>query len=109
MMDERAISLHRVMISQAGQNQRLTEIFFCAGPRTALQEMESFLSLANAAGSLQVDDPARGAEHFFCLLKGIRHLRVLVGLSAVPTDAERDEHVNEVVRLFMRAFAAPVP
>lgn len=105
MMDERALSLHRVMISQAGQNRRLTEIFFAAGPRSALQEMESFLRQADAKGSVRVSDPARAAEHFFCLLKGVRHMRVLVGLAAVPTKAEREEHVSEVVQVFLRAFA----
>lgn len=105
MMDERAISLHRVMISQAGQNQRLTEIFFSAGPRTALREMESFLARADAHG-LHVPDPGRAAEHFFCLLKGVRHMRVLVGLCAVPTTAERDAHVREIVDVFLRAFAS---
>jgi TetR/AcrR family transcriptional repressor of mexJK operon len=107
MMDERAISLHRVMIGQAGQNRRLTEIFYGAGPRSALLEMESFLRQADAAGSLQVADPPRAAEHFFCLLKGVRHMRVLVGLCEVPGAAERDEHVAEVVRVFVRAFAQP--
>jgi TetR/AcrR family transcriptional regulator, mexJK operon transcriptional repressor len=105
MFDERAISLHRVMIGQAGQNRRLTEIFFSAGPRTALMEMESFLRLANAAGRLRIADPVRASEHFFCLLKGLRHMRVLVGLCDVPTSAERDEHVRDVVQVFLRAFA----
>jgi len=105
MMDERAISLHRVMISQAGQNPRLTEVFFGAGPRATLQEMESFLRQAEAAGSLRVADPARAAEHFLCLLKGVRHLRVLVGLCDAPSHAERDEHVHDVVQVFLRAFA----
>jgi TetR/AcrR family transcriptional repressor of mexJK operon len=105
MMDERAISLHRVMISQAGQNPRLTEVFFAAGPQATLSEMESFLGQAGAAGSLHIANPARAAEHFLCLLKGVRHLRVLVGLCPVPTDAERDEHVKDVVRVFLRAFA----
>lgn len=109
VMDERAISLHRVMISQAGQNRRLTEIFFRGGADTALREMESFLRQADANGSLRVVDPARAAEHFFCLLKGVRHLRVLVGLCEVPTSTERDEHSSDVVRLFLRAFAPEPP
>ena len=109
MMDERAISLHRVMVSQAGQSPRLTEIFFSAGPRTALTEMETFLRLANAEGSLRVPDPTRGAEHFFCLLKGVRHMRVLVGLCPVPDAGEREAHVDDVVAVFMRAFAAGEP
>jgi TetR/AcrR family transcriptional repressor of mexJK operon len=107
MMDERAISLHRVMVGQAGQNRRLTEIFYGAGPRSALQEMESFLRQADAAGGLQVADPPRAAEHFFCLLKGVRHMRVLVGLCEVPGPDERDAHVRDVVEVFLRAFARP--
>ena len=105
MMDERAISLHRVMISQAGQDRRLTEIFFSAGPSTALREMESFLAQADGHG-LQVADPSRAAEHFFCLLKGVRHMRVLVGLCGVPSAAERDTHVADIVDVFMRAYSS---
>ena len=105
MMDERAVSLHRVMISQAGQDQRLTEIFFSAGPRAILLEMESFLHEAGQSGYLRVADPARASEHFICLLKGLVHMRVLVGLSAPPTSEQRDAHVREVVGVFLRAFA----
>jgi TetR/AcrR family transcriptional repressor of mexJK operon len=105
MMDERAISLHRVMISQAGQNPRLTEIFFGAGPRAILLEMESFLHQAGHSGYLRVADPARASEHFLCLLKGLVHVRVLVGLSPPPTREQRDAHVREVIQIFLRAFA----
>ena len=105
MMDERAVSLHRVMISQAGQDRRLTEVFFGAGPRAILLEMESFLHEASHSGYLRVADPARASEHFFCLLKGLGHVRVLVGLSDPPTSDQRDAHVREVVGVFLRAFA----
>ena len=109
LMDERAVSLHRVMVSQAGQDRRLTEIFFDVGPRRTLLEMETFLRQADAAGSLRVPDPGRAAEHFFCLLKGLRHMRVLVGLCDVPTASERDAHVADVVQVFGRAFAPADP
>ena len=109
MMDERAVFLHRMMIGQAGQNPRLTGIFFDAGPRTALLEMDSFLRQADATGSLRIANPAHAAEHFFCLLKGLRHLRVLVGLSEAPNTAEREAHCDEVVQLFLRAYAPGKP
>src|SRR4249919_4240139 len=103
-MDERAVTLHRMMVAQAGQNSRLAEIFFAAGPRRTLQDMEAFLRQANASGSLQVPRPDRAAEHFFCLVKGIRHMRVLVGLCPIPDSAERNAHIAEVVELFVRAY-----
>jgi TetR/AcrR family transcriptional repressor of mexJK operon len=105
MMDERALALHRIMVSQAGQDRRLAEIFFSAGPRAALQEMESFLQAADAEGGLSVESPSRAAEHFFSLLKGVRHMRVLVGLCPPPPPAEREAHVSEIVQLFLRAHA----
>jgi TetR/AcrR family transcriptional repressor of mexJK operon len=108
IMDERAVTLHRIMVAQAGQNGRLTEMFFTAGPRRTLQDMENFLRQAHASGSLQVPHPDRAAEHFFCLVKGVRHMRVLVGLCPAPTVAERKAHIDEVVALFLRAYR-PLP
>lgn len=105
MLDERSVSLHRVMVAQAGQGSRLADIFFATGPNVALQEMETFLRKAHAAGNLRVDAPAHAAGHFFCLLKGVRHMRILVGLCALPDDAERDAHVADVVGLFLRAYS----
>ncbi len=105
VLDERAVTLHRVMVAQAGQNPRLTEIFFGAGPRHTLLEMETFLTAADESGALHVSDPARAAEHFFCLLKGLRHMRILVGLSPLPGPDERRSHARDVIELFLRAYA----
>ena len=60
---------------------------------------------AQAAGTLQVPEPGQAAGHFFCLLKGVRHMRVLVGLDPPPDARERDAHVADVVALFARAYA----
>ena len=109
VMDERAVTLHRMMISQAGQDPRLTELFFAAGPRRTLDAMEAFLRHADQAGQLRVPSPAHAAEHFFCLLKGIRHLRVLVGLCPLPSPDERRAQADEVVDLFLRAYSAGAP
>jgi len=105
IMDERAVILHRMMVAQAGQDSRLTEIFFAAGPRRTLQDMERFLRQAHDNGSLHVPQPDHAAEHFFCLVKGIRHMHVLIGLCPVPTADERTAHIAEVVDLFVRAYA----
>jgi TetR/AcrR family transcriptional repressor of mexJK operon len=66
--------------------------------------MEQFLHQAHATGSLHVPHPDRAAEHFFCLVKGIRHMHVLIGLCPSPTAQERTAHIDEVVDLFVRAY-----
>lgn len=102
-----ALQLHRVMVAQG--NPRLAQLFYAAGPRRSLAALEHLLRHADAAGVLRVPDPPRSAEHFLCLLKGLHHMRMLIGCDGQalpPPEAER--HLRSVVELFVRAHA-PAP
>ena len=104
-MDECAIQLFRIMGAQAGQNTKLAEIFFSVGPRRTLKDMEMFLSQRCDSGDLDIPNPSKAAEHFFVMLKGVRHMRVMVGVAPLPTTEERLAHAEEVVTVFIRAYA----
>jgi len=104
-MDECAIQLFRIMAAQAAQNTKLAEIFFQAGPRRTLKDMEMFLSQRCESGDLDIPNPSKAAEHFFVMLKGVRHMRALVGVAALPDAEERLAHAEEVVNVFIRAYA----
>jgi TetR/AcrR family transcriptional regulator, mexJK operon transcriptional repressor len=104
-MDECAIQLFRIMAAQADQNTRLAEIFFTVGPRRTLKDMEMFLSQRCDSGDLDIANPGKAAEHFFVLLKGVRHMRVMVGVAPLPNADERLAHAEEVVNVFIRAYA----
>jgi len=99
-----SIALNRMMVSSSGQANHLAELFFEAGPRRTLAGFEGFLREAIAAGELEIKEPSRAAGHFFVLLKGLSHMRQLVGCAA-PMDAKESEaHVKSVVDLFLRAY-----
>lgn len=104
VMDDKAISLHRMMIAQTSIDIEHSELFFKAGPERMLSEMQTLLIKANDSGRLEIDHPNQAAQHFFCLLKGLSHMRVLMGLSKPPSKTAREKHVKEVVALFIRAF-----
>lgn len=106
IMDEKSITLHRMIINQSGIDIEHAELFFKAGPERMLNEMQALLALADSSGSLRIEQPKQAAEHFFCLLKGLSHMRVLMGLSKPPDKADRDNHIADVVALFMRAYSA---
>ena len=108
-MDECAIQLFRIMAAQAGQNTRLAEIFFEVGPRRTLRDMEMFLSQRCEAGDLSIDRPNKAAEHFFVMLKGVRHMRAMVGVAPLPDANERQAHAEEVVNVFIRAYGKRNP
>ncbi|HWS40971.1 MAG TPA: TetR/AcrR family transcriptional regulator [Arenimonas sp.] len=104
IMDDKAISLHRMMIAQSSIDIEHSELFFKAGPERMLSEMQALLVKADKSGQLKIDQPKHAAQHFFCLLKGLSHMRVLMGLSKPPSKIAREKHVEEVVDIFMRAF-----
>ena len=100
-----SLSLHRMMIANAGQDAHLAELFFDAGPRKTLSDFERFLHQAVAAKQLDIPDPARAAQHFFCLLKGIGHLKLLCGCAKPVPKKEVAAHIDSVVDMFLRAYA----
>ena len=103
-----SIELHRVMVAQANVNTKLSQMFLDAGPQLVMREMEGLLRLANQKQQLQIDDPAKAAEYFFCLIKGNNNFRLLIGCSAEQNDPEAIEtHIQDVVALFMRAYRCP--
>ena len=100
-----SIGLHRAMVTMATQNPALSRMFYDAGPRLLLHDLEHLLGQAHAHGLLQVPEPARAAEHFCSLLKGGVHFRLLIGYEDALDAAEAHRHVEDVVTLFMRAYA----
>ena len=61
--------------------------------------------LARGAGyQLKIDDVARAATQFFCLLKGELHALMMCGLHGQPTRTQVDEHINTSVDFFLRAY-----
>lgn len=101
-----SIGLHRVMVAMATQNPALSRMFFDAGPQRLLHDLEQLFTQANQRGMLDTDQPQRAAEHFCSLIKGAVHFRLLIGYSDRPGAREADEHVQDCITLFMRAYGA---
>ena len=101
---DESVNLHRLMISLGSQDPKLSLIFFEAGPERMLNGMERLLSRIDQTGVLRIEKPRNAAGHFFCLLKGAGNFRLLYGCGDPLTGEAAEEHVQEVVGLFMRAY-----
>ncbi|AZC29157.1 TetR/AcrR family transcriptional regulator [Pseudomonas chlororaphis] len=101
---EESLNLHRLILALGSQDPKLSQIFFEAGPQRMLQGMERLLVRIDQCGALSIDKPRNAAEHFFCLLKGAANFRLLFGCGEPLSDKAAEEHVREVVGLFMRAY-----
>ncbi|MGY1445960.1 TetR/AcrR family transcriptional regulator [Pseudomonas chlororaphis] len=103
---EESLNLHRLIMALGSQDPKLSQIFFEAGPQRMVQGMERLLTRVDQSGALRIDKPRNAAEHFFCLLKGAANFRLLYGCGEPLSDEAAEEHVREVVGLFMRAYRA---
>lgn len=104
---DEAVAMYRMMAGQAaggGGESKLAQLFFEAGPRRTLDEFECLLRRAHASGALEVPEPIVAAEHFFCLIKGLCHMRVLIGCCEVPGEAETRAHVERAVDFFLKGY-----
>ncbi len=106
VMSPEALNLYRMMAAQAGSGSKLGRLFFEAGPEKNLERFSVLLRHAHAAQELKVPDARRAAGHFFCLLQGVPHLRVIVGESKSIPPRELNAHVDDVVEVFLRAYRA---
>lgn len=100
---EDSIRLMRLLCAVAPREPEMAELFFEAGPRRTLGQMECLLQRAVELELLRLEDPAAAAEHFFSMLMGCRNTQVLIGCSEPPTEAEIRERVDKVVRFFLGA------
>lgn len=99
-----SIDLHRLMITLGTQGSSLSQVFFEAGPHRILQEMERFLTKLNGTHGLHFESPASAAGHFLSLIKGVCNFRLLIGTGDTPDEQTGEQHVREVVALFMKAY-----
>ncbi|MHC6227015.1 TetR/AcrR family transcriptional regulator [Pseudomonas sp. X10] len=101
---DEAVKLSRLIIALGNQDPGFGQYFYEAGPKRVLGEMEELLRSVDQRGLLHIDNPARAAEHFFCLVKGAPDYRLLLGCAEALQGEEAEAHVKEVVALFLRAY-----
>ncbi|AGL82968.1 MULTISPECIES: TetR/AcrR family transcriptional regulator [Pseudomonas] len=101
---DESVNLHRLIMTLGSQDPKLSQIFIEAGPERVLLGMERLLAKINQLGTLRIDKPRNAAEHFFCMLKGGANFRLLYGCGEPLRGAAAEEHVQEVVALFIRAY-----
>lgn len=100
-----SIALHRMLLSDRDNAERLGALFWEAGPARIQAGVEAFLREAVQRGELQLDDVSEAAGQLLCLLEGdIISQHLLGGVHCGP-ELTPVEHVDSALRFFLRAYA----
>ncbi|MEM6453300.1 MAG: TetR/AcrR family transcriptional regulator [Cyanobacteria bacterium P01_D01_bin.105] len=99
-----SIDLERIVISEARRFPELAEQFYVNGPKHAIVTLAQYLEIQNQLGAIQLDNSMDAATHFFSLVLGEFHRRVLLGIDQPYSSEQIGRHVKELVRRFVSSY-----
>jgi AcrR family transcriptional regulator len=107
VMQPRLLALRRLVIAEASRFPQLGRTFYERGPgRTVAALATTFEHLAER-GLLELEDPARAADHFNWLIMSAPINRaMLLGRDRPPSAAEVRRYVDDGVRAFLAAYGS---
>jgi len=98
------LGAHRVLIAEHAQVAELAPTFYANGPDASKDRVAAYLAELAAHGVLAIDNPRRAAEHLCHLIVGDTALRLLSGMPVDTSPETVEDHVADVVDLFLRAY-----
>jgi TetR/AcrR family transcriptional repressor of mexJK operon len=102
-----ALSLYRVVITEAPRSPELGRAFYENGPSRAAGSLADYLQGQVSKGTLSLPDPRLAAEQFFGMVLGHAHIRLLLGLAeGPPTEADIERAVSNAVTVFLHGASA---
>lgn len=103
LFSEEAVKFYRMMAGEARQTGKLGRLFHAAGPQRTLDQFDELLAAAVRNGELAMRDRQRAGNHFFSMLRGDQHMRVIMGEQRPPA-SELRKHTADVVDVFLSAY-----
>lgn len=104
VLNPRAVAMHRIITAEAVKRPKISQLFYEAGPERVCEQFVVLLKQWEKPHKLNFGNYERAAFHFFCMLKGEWHMRVLLNIKPMPTQSQIDAHIREVVDLFLKAY-----
>lgn len=106
LMSEDAMSVFRLLVSEAPKGPHLAEIFWEAGPTVMLGRLIAFLNTWQERGALKIDNLEKAAIFMIHLLKGHYHYELSIGLIDHVSPEDLQASVKESVATFLKLYQA---
>jgi len=97
-----ALSLYRLIIAEQPKFPELGALFFRSGPEPVLTLLASYLTELHARKALHIPDVDTSSRLLLGMLKGVEHLRCLLGLQQGLSEAEKERLIESAVALFLK-------
>ena len=105
LLSPRALSIHRLVVSESPRFPTLGKLFFQMGPSDANGTIAAFLESRATTERLSIPNPRVVSSIFIHALISDLHLRALTG--GKITKAEMEDRAQEAVRIFLNGVRRP--
>ncbi|EXR42888.1 TetR/AcrR family transcriptional regulator [Acinetobacter sp. 1294243] len=99
-----ALKLDHVLLELAAEQNPLALQFFEASHTRMENQLAEFFKKAAQLGFIQADDPIYQTELLLTLLLGVRHHKVLLGITAAPNAQELEQIIRDAIDLFLLKY-----
>ncbi|MEO4182123.1 TetR/AcrR family transcriptional regulator [Acinetobacter pittii] len=99
-----ALKLDHVLLELAAEQNPLALQFFEASHTRMENQLAEFFQKAAQLGFIQADDPIYQTELLLTLLLGVRHHKVLLGITAAPNAQELEQIIRDAIHLFLLKY-----
>lgn len=99
-----ALKLDHVLLELASEQNPLALQFFEASHTRMENQLAEFFQKAAQLGFIQADDPIYQTELLLTLLLGVRHHKVLLGITAAPNAQELEQIIRDAINLFLLKY-----
>lgn len=99
-----ALKLDHVLLELAAEQSPLALQFFDASHTRLQNQLAAFFQKAAELGFIQADDPTYQTELLLSLLLGVRHHKVLLGITAAPNAQELEQIIRDTIHLFLLKY-----
>ncbi len=99
----------RLVIAEVQHHPSLAQLYYENGSKRMLALLVQVLDGQNKRKILSIPDTVSAASYFFSMLKGRYYVRMLLAVKPIPAAQEKEEHVREVVRIFMKIYGGVKP
>lgn len=99
-----ALKLDHVLLELAAEQNPLALQFFEASHTRMENQLAEFFQKSAQLGFIQADDPIYQTELLLTLLLGVRHHKVLLGITAAPNAQELEQIIRDAIDLFLLKY-----
>ena len=104
LTSEEAMNIERILMAEAKNKKKLTQIFYEAGPLPVKRLIAEHLTELHSLGILNVPDPVLSTHMFVALFKGSEIcFRLSMNIPPKPTKEEIEHYCRHAVTMFMKA------